>query len=160
MKVPKKELDFRLKEHAFIYSGDSSEVLTGKKLKEYKKNEIPENIDTRTDSLKGTVAVKYEKILRGRVRVIQSCEEIGKFKRDEVLVTTMTNPAYVPIMEKSIAIITDEGGLLCHAAIVSRELNKPCIIGTKIATQVFKDGDLVEVDAESGVVKILERNKK
>ena len=77
-----------------------------------------------------------------------------------VLVTTMTNPAYVPIMEKSIAIITDEGGLLCHAAIVSRELNKPCIIGTKIATQVFKDGDLVEVDAESGVVKILERNKK
>jgi pyruvate,water dikinase len=58
-------------------------------------------------------------------------------------------------MEKAAAFITDEGGITCHAAIVSRELKKPCIIGTKIATQVLKDGDLVEVDANNGVVKIM-----
>jgi len=56
-------------------------------------------------------------------------------------------------MEKAIAIVTDEGGLLSHAAIVSREMGIPCVVGTKIATQVLKDGELVEVDAERGVVR-------
>ena len=69
----------------------------------------------------------------------------------------MTNPTYVPAMQKAAAVITDEGGLLCHAAIVSRELKVPCIIGTKVATKVLKDGDRVEVDAKKGVVKILEK---
>lgn len=59
-------------------------------------------------------------------------------------------------MKKAGAIVTDEGGILFHAAVVSRELSIPCIIGTKIATQVLKDGDLVEVDAEKGIVKKLE----
>ena len=60
-------------------------------------------------------------------------------------------------MKKSSVIITDAGGLTSHAAIVSRELGIPCIVGTKIATQVLKDGDLVEVDAEKGIVKILKK---
>jgi len=55
--------------------------------------------------------------------------------------------------------VTDEGGITCHAAIISRELKKPCIIGTKIATKVLKDGDLVEVDADKGIVKILKKAK-
>jgi pyruvate,water dikinase len=67
----------------------------------------------------------------------------------------MTRPEFVPLMKKAIAIVTDEGGITCHAAIVSRELKKPCIIGTKVATQVLKDGDMVEVDANSGIVRIL-----
>ena len=65
----------------------------------------------------------------------------------------MTTPDFVPAMEKAAAIVTDRGGILCHAAIVSREMSKPCIIGTKIATKVLKDGDLVEVDADKGVVR-------
>jgi pyruvate,water dikinase len=68
----------------------------------------------------------------------------------------MTRPEYISAMKKAAAIVTDEGGITCHAAIVSRELKKPCIIGTKIATKVLKDGDLVEVDADKGIVKILE----
>ena len=72
----------------------------------------------------------------------------------------MTTPWYLPAMKKAAGFITDEGGLLCHAAIVSREMNKPCIIGTKIATKVLKDGDLVEVDANNGVVKILKKIEK
>ena len=58
-------------------------------------------------------------------------------------------------MERAVAFVTDEGGLLSHAAIVAREMKKPCVIGTKFATQVFKDGDMVEVNANTGVVRKL-----
>lgn len=64
-------------------------------------------------------------------------------------------PPLVPAMNRAAAIITNTGGITCHAAIVSREMKKPCIIGTKIATRVLKDGDLVEVDADKGVVRII-----
>ena len=60
-------------------------------------------------------------------------------------------------MKKASAFITDEGGITCHASIMAREMKKPCIIGTKIATQVLKDGDLVEVDAQRGIVRILKK---
>jgi pyruvate, water dikinase len=60
-------------------------------------------------------------------------------------------------MKKASAIITDEGGITSHAAIVSREMKKPCVIGTKIATKILKDGDLVEVDADRGIVNILKK---
>ena len=78
---------------------------------------------------------------------------MDQFKEGMILVTPMTAPEYLPIMKKSLAIITNEGGITCHAAIVARELKKPCIIGTKIATQVLKDGDMVEVDADSGTIR-------
>jgi pyruvate,water dikinase len=67
----------------------------------------------------------------------------------------MTVPDLVSAMKRAAAIVTDEGGVTCHAAIISRELKKPCIIGTKVATKVFKDGDLVEVDANKGIVRII-----
>ena len=67
----------------------------------------------------------------------------------------MTTPDMVPIMKKAAAFVTDEGGITCHAAIVSREMKKPCIIGTKIATKILHDGQLVEVDANRGIVKII-----
>ena len=69
----------------------------------------------------------------------------------------MTTPEFLSAMKKVAAFVTDEGGIACHAVIVAREIKKPCIIGTKIATQVLKDGDEVEVDAEQGVVRILRR---
>ena len=82
------------------------------------------------------------------------------FQDGDILVTGMTRPEFVPLMKKASAIITDEGGLTCHAAIISRELNIPCIIGTKIATQVLQDGDMVEVDADKGIIRILNSNSK
>ncbi len=105
--------------------------------------------------LSGVVAFKGRVI--GRCRVILNFKG-ADMKRGDILVTGMTDPNYVPLMKKAGAIITDGGGLLSHAAIVARELKKPCIIGTKIATQVLKDGDLVEVDANMGIVRII--NKK
>ena len=67
----------------------------------------------------------------------------------------MTDPDMVPAMKRAGAIVTDEGGITCHAAIVSRELQVPCIIATKIATKVFKNGDLVEVNATTGTIRML-----
>ena len=67
----------------------------------------------------------------------------------------MTISDFLPAMMKASAFVTDEGGITCHAAIAARELKKPCIIGTKIATQVLKDGDMVEVKADHGLVIIL-----
>jgi phosphohistidine swiveling domain-containing protein len=90
-----------------------------------------------------------------RVRLLKSVDEIGEMRAGEALVTGMTTPEFVPAMRKAAAIITDEGGVLCHAAIVSRELGVPCVVGTKIATKVLKTGDLVEVRANHGIVKIL-----
>lgn len=84
-------------------------------------------------------------------------KEIFNNKKNYILVTPMTRPEIVPFIKGAKAIITDEGGITCHAAIVARELKKPCIIGAKIATQVLQDGDDVEVDANRGVVKILKR---
>lgn len=104
---------------------------------------------------KGSVASKG--IARGKVRLVLLKEQVAQVQEGEVIVTEMTNPDFVPGMKKCAAIITDEGGVTCHAAIVSRELGKPCIIGTKIATKVLKDGDEVEVDAEKGIVRILEK---
>ena len=81
------------------------------------------------------------------------------FKQGEILITQMTQPNIMDIASKASALVTDEGGMLSHAAIISRELKIPCVVGTKFATRVLKDGDLVEVDANTGVVKILERIK-
>ncbi|MFH1236045.1 MAG: PEP-utilizing enzyme, partial [Parcubacteria group bacterium] len=90
---------------------------------------------------------------QGRVRIVSRIEDIGKLQQGEVLVTQNTTPTFLPAMKKSVAVITDEGGITCHAAIVSRELGIPCVIGTKNATQVLKNGQKVNVDATRGIVK-------
>jgi len=101
--------------------------------------------------LKGMVAQKGK--VTGRVRLILMEYQVENLEPGEILVASMTDPDMVPAMKKAAAIVTDEGGITCHAAIVSRELGTPCLIGTKIATKVFKDGDLVEVDADRGIVR-------
>lgn len=92
-----------------------------------------------------------EKIGTGKVRVISDVSKIGEFKKGEVLVTTMTDPDWVPIMRIASAIVTNEGGKTAHAAIVSRELGIPAIVGTKNATEILKTGDVVTVDCTQGL---------
>jgi len=93
----------------------------------------------------------------GVVAIVNTINDLHKIKSDSILVSYATGPELLPGMTKCRAIVTDVGGITCHAAIVSRELRVPCIIGTKIATQVLKDGDLVEVDADNGVVRIIKK---
>lgn len=94
------------------------------------------------------------KIGKGRVRVIPDVSKISQFKKGEVLVAKMTDPDWMPIMKMASAIITDEGSRVCHAAIVSRELGIPAIVGSKNASHVLKTGNTVTVDCSSGTGRI------
>ena len=96
-------------------------------------------------------------VVRGSAKIVLNNHDLRKIVRGDILVVPMTTttPDCILAMKKAAAFVTDEGGITCHAAIVARELKKPCIIGTKIATKVLKDGDLVEVNGNEGKVKIL-----
>jgi phosphoenolpyruvate synthase/pyruvate phosphate dikinase len=107
----------------------------------------------KVSEFKGQIAFKGK--VTGTVKIIKNKLQMGKVGSGDILVSPMTTPDFLPAMQKAAAFVTDEGGIICHAAIVAREMKKPCIIGTKIATKVLKDGDVIEVDAEKGVVKIL-----
>lgn len=115
------------------------------------------------DSLKGGVAATEAKALlhgigasigaaAGPVVIIHSPEEIDKIKPGDVLVTEMTTPDYVPAMRRAVAIVTDAGGKTSHAAIVSRELGIPCVVGSGTATTTLKNGVMVTVDGHEGTV--------
>lgn len=103
--------------------------------------------------LKGSIA--YKGIVRGKVKIVNTIDDMKKFEDGSILVSIQSSPSIMPALIKCSAIVTDEGGIMCHASIISRELKKPCVIGTKIATKVLKDGDMVEVDANIGIIKIL-----
>ncbi len=104
--------------------------------------------------VRGTCA--HPGVVRGKVRVIMLKSEIDRLEAGEILVTPMTSPDFVRAMDRCAAIVTDEGGITCHAAIVAREIGKPCVIGTQNATEVLKTGDAVEVDAINGAVRRVE----
>ncbi|HBU07377.1 MAG TPA: hypothetical protein DEB09_04835 [Candidatus Magasanikbacteria bacterium] len=128
-------------EVCFLY-GDEVSMLKDKIMKKTSGGEI-----------RGVVACKG--IACGRVRLVEPHVLNQQFEEGEILVTRMTTPDLMSIIKKALAIVTNEGGVTCHAAIISRELNKPCIIGTKIATDALKDGDIVEVDANNGIIRKL-----
>jgi len=111
-------------------------------------------IDSNAKTIQGVSAMTGKVI--GTVKIVLSRNDFHKLNDGDILVTSMTRPEFTQVLSKVSAIITNEGGITCHAAIIARELKKPCIIGTKIATKVLKDGDRVEVDANSGTVRILE----
>ncbi len=131
-----------------LYS-DNLDIFAKENNIKIERDEVPNDIS----ELKGQIAMKGK--VSGVVRVLHSKADISKIKEGEILVTMMTTPDYLPAMQKAAAFITDEGGITCHAAIVAREIGKPCIIGTKVGTKVLRDGDMVEVDANNGIVKII-----
>ncbi|MBI4268239.1 hypothetical protein HY627_00200 [Candidatus Uhrbacteria bacterium] len=111
----------------------------------------PEYAEHSSGQLRGTSA--YPGIVRGRVRLILDTNPSASFRTGDILVSVNSDPSLMPLIVKAAALVTDEGGMMCHAAIVSRELKIPCVIGTKNATRILKDGDQVEVDAEKGIVR-------
>lgn len=149
--VPLEKLNERVKESAIILDGEKVIVLAGKQLEEYKKQELKEETFENIIELSGQGASPGN--ARGTVRLVLYDADAAKVEKGDILIAPATNPTLVPAMERAGAIVTDEGGLLSHAAIVSRELGIPCLVGTKIGTKVFKDGDLVEVDTQNGVIK-------
>ena len=152
---------------AFLFIKGDKIIFTGDevfKIKDYLISQNPERLVIQQFKeggfIKGGIGNKGR--VKGIVRKLLVSEYYNKIKlnklrqeKDYVLITPMTMPELVPFIRNAVAFVTDEGGITCHAAIVARELKKPCIIGTKIATRVLKDGDMVEVDADKGMVKIL-----
>jgi pyruvate,water dikinase len=120
---------------------------------EVMQKEYPEQTHEQMEEVRGVCA--YPGKVRGKVKLLYDAREMNKIEPGDILVCEATNPDLVIAMGRAGAIVTNEGGITSHAAIVSREMKIPCVIGTKIATKIFKDGDLVEVDAETGIVKKL-----
>jgi len=107
-----------------------------------------------SENIKGVVASKGDGIkIKAPVKLLFVPEDMKKVEVGDIIVSPMTTPQFTSAVRKASAVITDEGGVTCHAAIISRELGIPCIIGTKIATKVLKDGDMIEVDANKGIIK-------
>lgn len=151
-KVSKAKLEKRKK--AYVYFGTPQKTLIStdsKQINRYKKlvkESMPE-----LDVQKITGQPAYPGKACGQVKKVLSVEDIGKVKKGDILLTQTTDPDMVPAMRKAGAIVTDMGGVTSHAAIMARELKTPCVIGTKFALKVLKDGDKVEVDADRGVVR-------
>ncbi len=91
-------------------------------------------------------------VYTGAVKIVRDPKELNKVQKGDVLVTAMTTPDMVPAMQRAGAIVTNEGGMTCHAAIVSREMGTPCIVGTQHATDLLKDGEIITVHATRGIV--------
>ncbi|HXK39345.1 MAG TPA: PEP-utilizing enzyme, partial [Candidatus Paceibacterota bacterium] len=94
---------------------------------------------------------------KGKVRLIADAKSLKKIRTGEIIVAQMVAPSFGPAIQDVSAVITDEGGITSHAAIIAREMGIPCIVKTKTATKILETGDLVEVDANAGLVKILKR---
>ncbi|MGC8884975.1 MAG: phosphoenolpyruvate synthase [Candidatus Nanoarchaeia archaeon] len=116
----------------------------------FKKEKIAEAAIPAEPILKGLGASPG--IASGPVKIILSMAELDKVQKGDILVTTMTTPDFVPAMQRAAAIVTDHGGMTAHASIVSREMGKPCVVGTKTATQTLKDGQIITVDGDRGFV--------
>ncbi|MFH1770873.1 MAG: PEP-utilizing enzyme [archaeon] len=131
---------------------DYEEIISGEEAKGV--YEMLENIDKAEEGIsevKGIVASSG--IARGTARIVPDVSKVKVFNKGDILIASMTRPEYTTLMKKAAAIVTNEGGITSHASIVSRELGIPCVMGTKIATKIFKDGDMVEVNANKGVVR-------
>ncbi|MBR9692692.1 hypothetical protein GOV07_02040 [Candidatus Woesearchaeota archaeon] len=143
--------DIMKREHCVFWS----EPETGEIVFNYD-NDFPSKIGIETaeeeeDQVKGQGA--YPGKARGRVRIVNDLADGDGFEDGDILVSINTHPSILPLLQQSAAVVSDEGGVMCHAAVLARELKKPCVIGTKHATKVFKDGDIIKVDADNGTVR-------
>lgn len=151
--VPVEEIKKRIPSNYVLLSTPGKiEMFTGEAVRTVLAREFPVSNNTEK-TIKGVVGSKG--ITKGPVVIVRHSVALAKVKPGDIMVAVTTHPEYVPAMKKCLAIVTDEGGITSHAAIVAREMKKPCIVGTKNGTQVLRDGDLVEVDANSGIVKLI-----
>jgi|SRR3989344_1013489 len=154
-KITRKELQKRMEGCMTAVRPESLTFIVGEEAAQLyeavKRLDIPKDLKV----IKGLPA-SLGKVV-GIAKIVKSAKEIAKVNPGDILVAVMTRPDYVIGMKKAAAIVTDEGGLTCHAAIISREFRLPCVIATKFATHVLCDGDKIEVDADKGEVRILKR---
>jgi phosphohistidine swiveling domain-containing protein len=153
-KIDKEKLRSRKKHCLCIHTLDNYQVMEGNQVDKIFDEKFKIKLEGIRE-IKGMIASKG--LVKGIAKIVKKTHDLVNVEKGDILVADMTRPEMVIAMEKAAAIVTDEGGITSHAAIVSRELGIPCIVATKIATTILKDGDLVEVDAEKGTVKVLKR---
>jgi len=155
-KLSESEIDER-KSYSILHYKDGKLIyLYGQKAKDYfrKHNSIGEI----KKELKGTTANMGK--IKGKVRIVtvedlaKFVEDSKKFQKGEIIVTTMTSPIMVQLAKKAVGIVTNEGGICSHAAVIARELGIPCVVGTSNATMILKTGDWIELDADKGIVRL------
>ena len=159
MDLPKKPSDKtminRKKGWGIIKINGKKRLMTDKELKKYKQLVAKEH-KLENKELNGLTV--HKGCVIGEVKLVKS-KDMNRDKtfdlKNKILVTEMTKPELVPFLRGCLGIVTDEGGLLCHASILAREFNLPCVVGTKIATKVLKDKQKVKLDANNGKVNIL-----
>lgn len=144
------ELLARTKMCLYYVEKDVEKIFVGDEAKNLLQ-QVETEIDEDVEVLQGEIGCPGQG--KGKVKIIIRAEDMEKMEQGDVLVSIATDPDIVPAMKKASAIVTEQGGVTSHAAIVSRELNIPCVIGTKIATKVLRDGDMVEVDANKGIIR-------
>lgn len=140
-------------QRSIIFSTGSNrfKIITGVKAERFVVNHFAQEKNKYIKEIKGQIAQPGK--VRGKIKLVFGPQHNKKVRRGDVLVSAATSPQLLPAMKIAAAFITDVGGITSHAAIVARELGKPCIVGTKIASQILKDGDLVDVDAINGIIK-------
>lgn len=149
----KQALRERLEFFCFYTENGKRFLFTGELAKKLEQSASKVKFDENMKELKGQCACLGK--VRGKAKVVMSVSDSAKMNEGDILVSVATDPDLVPAMKKAAAIITEQGGVTSHAAIVSRELNIPCVIGTKVATKWLKDGDEIEVDATNGIIRKL-----
>jgi len=137
-----------------VYMPFQKQILVGKQAEEFIKKIKLSGVDSSVKELHGQSAF-CGKTVEAIARIVLNAHDLHKLNKGEVMVSPATSPIMVPAMKDAGAIVTDQGGLTCHASIVSRELRIPCVIGTKIATKAIKDGQKVRVDSLQGLVTLL-----
>ena len=148
------EIKKRAKGFLLMFKGEPKlQIASGGKIKQIVKQELGDRIMRQVSRLHGVAASKGK--ICGPVVIVRTRHDLRRVELGSIMVAVTTNPDFVPTMKRCIGIVTDEGGVTSHAAIVSREMGVPCVAGTKLGTKVFKDGDSIEIDAETGVVRKL-----
>ncbi|HVC58081.1 MAG TPA: PEP-utilizing enzyme [Candidatus Acidoferrales bacterium] len=156
-KMPKSaDIKGRMDSYALAFAGIEGHLLVGGEVSVIKTFAETKLMNRKADqAIRGMVANRPMDGIEGTARVVNSVEDVASFNPGDILVAPMTEPNFVPAMEKAAAFVTDEGGLLCHAAIISREMNKPCIIGTGNATKAIKDGQTIKLNLIDGTVQVI-----
>ncbi|MFA6322510.1 MAG: PEP-utilizing enzyme [Candidatus Buchananbacteria bacterium] len=154
VKFSKQEVQKRELSYLLIQKGNKYKIYSGQDAISRANKELKFEKIKKVKVVKGIVGSSGR--ARGRAKIVYTNKDLHKVKKGDVLVSTMTRQDFVVAIRKSVALVTDEGSVTAHAAIIARELKIPCIVAAKIATKVFKDGDLLEVDAYNGIVTKLE----
>lgn len=160
--IPEKELSKRADAELYVVLNNKHYVYFGDEARKKKIEMLGEVDYSKVVELKGSIGSLGE--CRGKAFVFYWSDDVAKkikkMPKDSILVAPQTHPTYMPAISIAKGLVVDEGGITGHAAVVARELNKPCVIGIHIATKAIQTGDELEVDANNGIVKILRRASK